>query len=93
MTNLLIGAGAMATVMLVAGYARRHKLELGWLQWLPTLLAIMYATFVVLLVVGFLEEGAVQAALVMSLIMGVPAVIFGVLLFRFVYGRTQKTAE
>ena len=92
MLNLLVGASAMATVLLAADYARRQKIYLSWWQWLLSVLAVVYSMFVVLLIIEFLHEGATQAALVMSLIMGVPAVILIVLLTRFVFGRKQKAA-
>ena len=92
MINLLIGALAMATLLLGVDYARRQRIYVGWWQWFLAVLAVIYSTFVVLLAIEFLKEGATQAALVMSLIMGVPAVIFVVLLVRFVFGRMQKTA-
>ncbi len=90
MINLLIGASAMATILLTVDYVRRHKLNVAWWQWLLTILVVTYATFVVLLIVGFLGEGAGQGALVMSLIMGLPAVIFSVLLVRFVFTYKHK---
>ena len=92
MINLLVGALAMATLLLGVDYARQQKICVGWWQRLLAVLAVIYSTFVVLLVIEFLKEGATQAALIMSLIMGVPAVIFVVLLVRFVFGHTQKTA-
>jgi hypothetical protein len=91
MVNLLVGAIAMAVMLLAVDYARRHELGVKWWQWVLTILAIIYAAFTVLLIVGFLEEGAAQAALVMSLIMGLPGVIFGVLLVRFAFAIKQKT--
>jgi hypothetical protein len=92
MINLLVGALAMAAILLTVEYARRGKIYLAWWQWLLSVLTVIYAMFVVLLVIEFLKEGATQAALVMSLIMGVPAVIFVVLFVRFAFGRTQKMA-
>ena len=92
MINLSVGAIAMAVMLLAVDYTRRHELGLKWWHWVLTVLAIVYATFTVLIIVGFLEEGAAQAALVMSLIMGLPGVIFGVLLVRFVFSSKPKAA-
>ena len=76
MINLFIGAVAMAVLFFAFDYARRHDFNLSWWAWLLTVLGVLYAVFVVLLGIGFLAEGAIQAALVMSLILGIPAVIF-----------------
>jgi uncharacterized membrane protein len=85
MINLIVGACVAAVMFFAIDHARRNALSVSWWKWLLTVLAIIYAVFVVLLGVGFLQEGATQAALVMSLILGIPAVVFAVLLVRFVF--------
>ncbi len=92
MINLIVGACAAAVVFFAMNSARRNGLNVSWWKWTLTVLTVIYAVFVVLLGIGFLEEGATKAALVMSLIMGIPAVIFGVLLVRFSFAGKQKTA-
>jgi len=47
---------------------------------------------VLMVVAGFLEEGAGQAALVMGVLMGVIAVIYGVALGRFVFSRASRAS-
>ena len=90
MINIIVGASAAAVLFLAIDYARRHELSVSWWKWLLTVLAVIYALFVILLGIGFLEEGATQAALVMSLILGVPAVVFAVLLVRYVFGNPHR---
>lgn len=85
--HLFIGALAMAALFLLMGYARKNSLQLKWWHWLLTGLGVLYAVFVLELIVGFLAEGAPQAALVMGLLTGIFAVIWGVLLKRFVFVR------
>ncbi len=85
--HLFIGALAMAVFALLINYARKNDLGLKWWGWLLTLLGILYGVFVLELIVGFLGEGAPQAALVMGLITGLLAVIWGVLLRRFVFSQ------
>jgi len=46
---------------------------------------LFYAVFVLEVIVGFLGEGAPQAALVMGLLTGIIAIVWGVLLKRFVF--------
>ena len=83
--HILIGALAMASLLLLADYARKNDLTLKWWHWLLTLLGIIYAVFVLELIVGFFGEGAPQAALVMGGMTGIGAVVWGVLLKRFVF--------
>ena len=83
--QLLIGVLAMGGMLLLVDYARKHQLPLKWWHWTLTVLGVLYAVFVLEVIVGFLGEGAPQAALVMGLITGVIAVIWGVLLRRFVF--------
>ena len=85
MSNVIVGALAMASLWAAASYSRNHDLSLGVGKWILTVLVILYWVFVSLVGIGFLQEGAVQAALVMSLIMVVPGVIFVVLLRRFIF--------
>jgi len=54
-------------------------------QWILTILGFLYATFVFELINSFLSEGAPRAALVMGIITGFVAVVWGVLLGRFVF--------
>ena len=83
--HLLIGALAMAGLLLLVDYTRKNAMSVKWWQWLLTGLGILYTVFVLELIVGFIGEGAGQAALVMGLITGFFAVIWGVLLGRFIF--------
>ena len=85
--HLIIGALAMMGALALFDYTRKNQFKVTWWQWLLTALGILYAIFVLELIVGFLGEGAGQAALVMGLITGIIAVIWGVLLARFVFKR------
>jgi hypothetical protein len=85
MIHLIIGALAMAAMLLLVDVARRRRMAVRWWQWALTALGILYGVFVIELVAGFLAEGAGRAALVMGLITGIVAVIWGVLLRRFVF--------
>jgi hypothetical protein len=53
-------------------------------------LGFLYAVFVAEVVVSFLEEGSPQAAMVMGAVMGFVAIVWGVLLGRFVFARAAK---
>lgn len=83
--HLFIGALATAGLIWLVDYARRKGMRINWWQWLLTILGIMYAVFVLEMIVGFLGEDAPQAALVMGLVTGIVAVIWAVLLRRFIF--------
>ena len=85
MSHLLIGAVFTAGFFLLLNKIRKHNMRLTWWQWILTVLGFLYATFVFELVNSFLSEGAPRAALVMGIITGFIAVIWGVLLGRFVF--------
>ena len=87
--HLVIGAMAMAGLFLLVEYVRNNGMKLTWWHWLLTVLGIMYTTFVLELIIGFLGEGAPQAALVMGLLTGIAAVVWGVLLHRFVFKKAS----
>ncbi len=83
--HLLIGSLATTGLFLLADFVRKNNIDLKWWHWLLTALGILYTVFVLELIFGFLGEGAPQAALVMGLISGIVAVIWGVLLARLVF--------
>lgn len=87
--HLLIGALAMVSLFILMNYAQNNEMSLKWWHWLLTVLGILYAIFVVEVIAGFLCEGAPRAALVMGLITGIIAVIWGVLLGRFVFKKAE----
>lgn len=85
--HLLIGALAMAGFLLLVDCARKNQLDLKWWSWLLTVFGIVFAVFDLEMIVGFLFEGAPQAALVMGGGTSIFAVIWGVLLYRFVFNK------
>jgi hypothetical protein len=91
--HLVIGAAAAATLFVLLEYASRARLTLAWWQWTLTVLAVVYAVFVVEVVVAFLAEGSGQAAAVMGLAAGLPAVVWGVLLARFAFRPSAKAQQ
>jgi hypothetical protein len=88
--NLAIGALAVLMLAYLREYAHKKELSLTWWEWLLTALGVLYGVFVVELIAGFLGEGEPRAALVMGLITGLVAAIWGVLLARFVFSRVEE---
>jgi hypothetical protein len=87
MVHFFVGVAATAVLWLLAAYVRRNELHLNWWRWGLTVLGIVYAVFVVEVIVGFLAEGEPRAALVMGVLLGIVAVAWAVLLGRFVFKR------
>jgi hypothetical protein len=85
MVNLLIGAIAMIGFIYVLNYARKNSINVSWWQWALTVLGFLYSVLVLEVIYSFLSEGAAQAALVIGLSMAVVAIIWGVLLKRFIF--------
>jgi len=91
MAHMVIGAFLTAVFILLILYVRKNHLRITWWQWMLTGLGLLYAGFVLEVIVSFLEEGAVRAALVMGFILGFAAIVWAVLLARFVYGQKSKS--
>jgi len=85
MIHIIIGAVSATTFLLLINFMSRSSRKLLWYHWTLTLLCIFYSVFIVEVIVGFVSEGAYRAALVMGVIFGIPALIWSVLLARFVF--------
>ena len=75
----------MAGFLLLVDFSRKRKKHISWWQWILTLLAFVYFCFVLEMIAGFLKEGAPRAALIMGMVFGFIALIWAVLLGRFVF--------
>jgi hypothetical protein len=91
MAHMIIGAVLTAILIFLILHARKKSLHIAWWQWMLTILELVYSGFVLEVIVSFLEEGAARAALVMGLILGFIAIVWAVLLARFVFARRPKS--
>ena len=91
MAHMIIGAALTAILIFLILHARKKSLHIAWWQWMLTILGLVYSGFVLEVIISFLEEGAVRAALVMGLILGFIAIVWAVLLGRFVFTRRPKS--
>lgn len=85
--TLSIGILATIAFMLLVNYAQKNKVKVQWWHWVLTILALLYAVFTAEVLHALLGEGAGQGALVSGLILGLVAVIWFVLLGRFVFAK------
>ena len=93
MVHFFVGVAATTALWLLAAYVRRNELHVEIWKWTLTVLGLVYAVFVIEVVVGFLAEGEPRAALVMGILLGIFAVIGAVLLGRFVFRRRTQQRE
>ena len=91
MAELLIGACAVGGLVLLIRFAESRKLNISKKQWGITILGLLYSVFVLLVVVEFIREGTPKGAVVMGTILGFVAVVWAVLLGRFVFSRAPLT--
>jgi hypothetical protein len=91
MAHLTIGALLTAGFIFLVLHVRKKHLRISWWKWMLTILGLLYAGFVLEVIVSFLEEGAERAALVMGLILGFIAIVWAVLLGRFVFAHRSKS--
>jgi hypothetical protein len=87
MVHFFVGVCATAVFWLLVTYVRRNELNVNWWRWAVTVLGVAYAVFVIEVIVAFLAEGEPRAALVMGVLLGIFAVIWAVLLGRFIFNR------
>jgi hypothetical protein len=93
MAELLVGAVAATGFLLVVHSARSKGLAVSWWGWCLTVIAFLYAVFVLEVIVSFLREGSPKGAVVMGTMLGFVAVVWGVLLARFVFTRGPDRQE
>jgi hypothetical protein len=91
MAHIIIGSIITAVFISLLLHTRKKRLRISWWQWILTILGLVYTGFVLEVIVSFLEEGAARAALVMGLALGFIAIVWAVLLGRFVFARKPKS--
>ena len=90
MIHSFVGVCATVVLWLLAASARRKEQHVTWWQWGLTVVGLAYAVFVVEVIIAFLGESEPRAALVMGVLLGIVAVVWGVLLSRFVFKRAAQ---
>jgi len=80
----------MAGLLLTIAYSRKQALILTWWQWLITVLGFIYATFILEMIAAFIKEGAPKAALITGITFGFLAIVWGVLLARFIFSKQKR---
>ncbi|MGB2907620.1 MAG: hypothetical protein WBB73_10970 [Candidatus Aminicenantaceae bacterium] len=87
MIHILIGAVTTAALIRIIQSTAKRKLAVKWWQWLLVALEYAYVIFVLEVIAGFVEEGAVKGALVMGTVLGFVALAAGFLLARLIFSR------
>jgi hypothetical protein len=92
LVHLLIGALATAALLGLFDLARRRHMTVPIWAWVLTVLGLLFGVFVIEVIATLLAEGAPQAALVSGILLGLIAVIWGVLLGRYVFAKPVTAA-
>jgi hypothetical protein len=87
--HILIGVLVTAGLLAAVRTGEKRRPALPWWHWLLTVLGFLYLVFVLEVIVSFLEEGAVQGALVMGTILGFLALVWFFLLARISFSHRQ----
>lgn len=85
MAELFIGAIAAMALFLLVLLARSRDIPVRWWQWVLSVLCLIYAVFVAEVIISFLREGTPKGAVVAGTLLGFLAVVWAVLLGRFVF--------
>ena len=93
MAGFFIGTLTTAAFCYLLVYSRRHGIYPRWWQWALTVLGLLYAAFTLAVIFEFLAEDTPQAAAVMGVVQGFPAIIWGVLIWRFVFKKSAYAAH
>ncbi|MCP4725953.1 MAG: hypothetical protein GY863_13000 [bacterium] len=84
MTDFFIGAFITAGFILFYNYTRKKNLKLSVLHWIVIILGFLYVIFVIETVSSFISEGSYKGAAVIGCLMGFIAVIWAMLIRRFI---------
>lgn len=80
--HIIIGAFALAAFWAIYQKANTAMISLSIWKWILIVVEIIYSTFVIEVIVGFLLEGRPKAAVVMGFFTGILAVIGALLIGR-----------
>lgn len=93
MIHIVVGIVIAVLYFVVMRRAATKGQTIKWWGKLLTAAWALYVGFVLEVIIGFVGEGSLQGALVMGMITAVPAIIWAVLLGRFVFVGGAEEAE
>ncbi len=93
MIHFIIGVAATVLFWWLMHFSQKKDIHLSHWKKALTVGGILYAVFVMEVIVGFIHEQELKAALVMGSTTGIFAVIWGVVLYRFVFSKQLKTQK
>lgn len=85
MIHFIIGAVTVLGFFLLINFTTKKNLHIKWWGWIIVVLGFVYCIFVMEVIVAFLEEGVARGAFVIGLLLGIIAIIWGVLTSRFIF--------
>lgn len=91
MVGIFIGIILSIGFILFLRLIKKKQLHLKWWQWTIITFWFLYCAFILKMIEAFVAEHALKAALVMGLIFGFIAVVWGVLFIRLFILKYQKS--
>ncbi len=85
MINLIMGILLASGFMYLMSLKNKRGINLSFVNWMSIIFAFGYAIFVFELVLAFVEEGTFKGAAVMGAVFGFIAVVWAVLIYRFIF--------
>ena len=90
MIHFILGGVSVLSFIFLYHFIKKREIQMKWWGWSVTILGFVYTIFVIEVIIAFLEEGASRGALVMGLLLGIIAIIWGVLTSRFVFHLNRR---
>ncbi len=90
MVEFFLGGLITSGFILFYSHTRKNGMKISIFQWMIIIAAFVYLSFVSATVVEFVEEGTFKGAAVIGCIMGFAAVIWGILINRFILTKSTK---
>lgn len=90
MVESLVGMIAGATFLLFLCYAKKNDLQISWWKWIIIISGFSYAVFTIEVIAALLKEGTTKGAIVVGVVMGFSAILWGVVINRFLLPKPTK---
>ncbi len=90
MLGIIIGIVLSLGFIKLVDLLKSKNIKLIWWQWIIVVFWFLYCAFLIMMIESFINESALKAALIMGLIFGFIAVVWAVLVVRFIF-KYQKS--
>ena len=85
MLGIIIGIVLSFGFIKLVDFLKSKNIKLTWWHWIIVVFWFLYCAFLFMMIESFMDENALKAALIMGLIFGFIAIIWAVLVVRFIF--------